>query len=231
MSLISLLLIQADTAMKAAADATNTPVEKISLFNLLKEAGVLMVPLAICSIILVYVFVERLLVIRKAGQVDSTFMLRVREQITSGNLVAAKASCKNAAGPVARMIEKGITRIGKPIDNIEKSMENTGKLEVYKLEKNISILSTLAGIAPMFGFLGTIAGMIILFFNVQHQGFSLETIAGGIYTKMVTSAVGLIIGLLAYVAYNYLNAQINKNVNRMEAASVEFLDILQEPAH
>jgi biopolymer transport protein ExbB len=109
-------------------------------------------------------------------------------------------------------------------------MENAGKLEVYQLEKNLCILSTIAGIAPMFGFLGTIAGMIILFFNIQHQGFSLENIAGGIYTKMVTSAVGLIIGLMAYVAHNYLNAQINKNVNRMETASVEFLDILQEPA-
>ena len=127
------------------------------------------------------------------------------------------------------MIEKGISRIGKPVDHIEKSMEATGKLEVYQMEKNLSILSTLAGIAPMFGFLGTIAGMIILFFNIQHQGFSLENIAGGIYTKMVTSAVGLIIGLLAYIAYNYFNAQINKNVYRMEAASVEFLDILQEP--
>ena len=127
------------------------------------------------------------------------------------------------------MIDKGISRIGKPIDHIEKSMESAGKLEVYQMEKNLSILSTLAGIAPMVGFLGTIAGMIILFFNIQHQGFSLESIAGGIYTKMVTSAVGLIIGLLAYIAYNYFNAHINKVVNRMEASSVEFLDIFQEP--
>jgi biopolymer transport protein ExbB len=126
------------------------------------------------------------------------------------------------------VIEKGVSRIGRPIDQVEKAMENTGKLEVYQMERNVSILSTLAGIAPIFGFLGTIAGMIILFFNVQHQGFSLETIAGGIYTKMVTSAVGLIIGLLAYVGYAYLNAMINKNVNRIETASVEFLDIIQQ---
>ena len=168
--------------------------------------------------------------IRKASETDPTFMSRIREQITGGNIVAAKSLARSTSGPVARMIEKGVSRIGRPVDQIEKSMESTGKLEVYKLEKNLSILSTLAGIAPMFGFLGTIAGMIILFFNIQHQGFSLEHIAGGIYTKMVTSAVGLIIGLLSYVAYNYLNAQINKNVNKMEAASVEFLDILQEPA-
>lgn len=228
MSLLSILLLQVDTT-KGVANATAAP-EKISLFHLLSEGGVLMIPLFLCSILLVYVFVERLLAIRNAGKIDSNFMSRMRDYITDGNLPSAKSLAKSTDSPIARMLEKGLNRIGKPIDNIERAMENTGKLEVYKMEKNLSILSTLAGIAPMFGFLGTIAGMIILFFNVQHQGFSLETIAGGIYTKMVTSAVGLIIGLLAYVAYTYLNAQINKNVNRMEAASVEFLDILQEPA-
>lgn len=188
-----------------------------------------MIPLFICSLLLVYVFAERWMAIRKASNIDPNFLARIREHITSGNLSAAKSLAKTTDNPVARMIDKGISRIGKPIDHIEKSMESAGKLEVYQMEKNLSILSTIAGIAPMFGFLGTIAGMIILFFNIQHQGFSLETIAGGIYTKMVTSAVGLIIGLMSYVAYNYLNAQINKNVNKMEAASVEFLDILQEP--
>lgn len=229
MSILSILLLQADTTIKTVADATAAP-EKISLFHLLSEGGVLMIPLFLCSVLMVYVFVERLLAIRNAGKIDPNFMSRMRDHITDGNLPAAKSLSKNTDSPIARMLDKGLNRIGKPIDNIERAMENTGKLEVYKMEKNLSILSTLAGIAPMFGFLGTIAGMIILFFNVQHQGFSLETIAGGIYTKMVTSAVGLIIGLLSYVAYTYLNAQINKNVNRMEAASVEFLDILQEPA-
>ncbi|PZF74891.1 MotA/TolQ/ExbB proton channel family protein [Taibaiella soli] len=230
MSLFLTLMLQADTAVKAVTDAAKDSQESISLFYLLKEGGVLMIPLFICSIILVYVFAERWMAIRKASEMDPTFMSRIREQITGGNIPAAKSLARSTSGPVARMIEKGVSRIGRPVDQIEKSMESTGKLEVYKLEKNLSILSTLAGIAPMFGFLGTIAGMIILFFNIQHQGFSLEHIAGGIYTKMVTSAVGLIIGLLSYVAYNYLNAQINKNVNKMEAASVEFLDILQEPA-
>ncbi len=228
MSLLSILL-QIDTAAHAAA-GTGQP-DKISLLYLLKEGGVLMIPLFLCSLVLVYVFVERYMAIRKASVIDPTFMSRIREHIVTGNMQAARSLTRNTEGPIARMIDKGISRIGKPADHIEKSMENAGKLEVYKMEKNLSILSTIAGIAPMFGFLGTIAGMIILFFNIQHQGFSLETIAGGIYTKMVTSAVGLIIGLMAYVAYNYLNAQINKNVNKMEAASVEFLDILQEPAH
>lgn len=228
MSLLTILL-QADTAAQAVA-ATAQP-EKISLFYLLREGGVLMIPLLLCSILLVYIFAERLMTIRKAGDMDPVFMSRIREHILSGNMQAAKSLSRNTQGPVARMIDKGISRIGKPIDHIEKSMENAGKLEVYQMEKNLGVLSTIAGIAPMFGFLGTIAGMIILFFDIQHKGFSLENIAGGIYTKMVTSAVGLIIGLLAYVAYNYLNAQINKNVNKMETASVEFLDILQEPAH
>lgn len=227
MTILSILL-QADTAAMAAA-TTTAKQEEISLLYLLKEGGILMIPLLICSVILVYVFAQRWMAIRKVSVIDPTFMPRIREQVIEGNIPAAKSLARNTIGPVARMIEKGLNRIGRPIDQVEKSMENTGKLEIYQLEKNLSILSTIAGIAPMFGFLGTIAGMIILFFNIQHQGFSLENIAGGIYTKMVTSAVGLIIGLLAYVAYNYLNAQINKNVNRMEAASVEFLDILQEP--
>lgn len=226
--LLHTILLQTDTITTASA-TTHTP-ENISLFYLLKEGGILMIPLFICSVILVYVFTERLMIIRKASVLDPTFMSRIREHITGGNIQAAKSLSKNTAGPVARMIDKGLSRIGKPIDHIEKSMENTGKLEVYQLEKNLSILSTISGIAPMFGFLGTIAGMIILFYDIQHKGFELANLAGGIYTKMVTSAVGLIIGLMAYVAHNYLSAQINKNVNRMEAASVEFLDILQEPA-
>ena len=228
MALLSILLLQADTAIKAAVAATTPPPETISLFHLLQEGGALMIPLLICSIIMVYVFVAKLQVIRKASINDVSFMDRIKEQVQSGNLNGATATCKKNNTPVAHIIEKGISRIGKPIDHIEKSMENAGKLEVYHLEKNLSVLSTIAGIAPIFGFLGTIAGMIILFFNVQHQGFSLETIAGGIYTKMVTSATGLIIGLLAYMGYAYLNAQIDKNINRMETAAVEFLDIVQD---
>lgn len=187
-----------------------------------------MIPLLLCSLVLVYVFIERLSVIRKAGAIDDKFIARIREQLVNKNVDGAKAAARMSNTPVARMVEKGLTVVDKPLDYIEKSMENTGKLEVYKLERNLSILSTISGIAPILGFLGTIAGMIILFFNVQHQGFSLETIAGGIYTKMVTSATGLIIGLLAYVGHQYLNAQINKNVNKMESASVDFLDIVME---
>ena len=187
-----------------------------------------MIPLLLCSVIMVYVFVERMMFIRKASAIEPTLMVRVLQAVNMGDTPAALTACRNSNTPAGRVLEKGVSRLNKPIDQIERSMENTGRLEVYKLEKNVSVLSTIAGIAPIFGFLGTIAGMIILFFNVQHQGFSLETIAGGIYTKMVTSAAGLIIGLLAYVGYTYLNAQINKAVHGIEATSVEFLDNIQQ---
>ncbi|GAA4467302.1 MotA/TolQ/ExbB proton channel family protein [Nemorincola caseinilytica] len=230
MTLLSILL-QVDTALNTAAAAAPPAPEKISLFNLLMEGGALMIPLLLCSGIMVYVFVERLMVIRKASAIDPTLMVRIQQAVATGDTSGALAACRNNATPAARVLEKGISRLGKPVDQIERSMENTGRLEVYKLEKNVSVLSTIAGIAPIFGFLGTIAGMIILFFNVQHQGFSLETIAGGIYTKMVTSAAGLIIGLLSYVGYAYLNAQINKAVHGIEATSVEFLDSIQQTNH
>ena len=231
MSLLTILLLQADAAMKTAAQATNVPAEKISLFHLLMEGGALMIPLLLCSIILVYVFAERLMVIRKASNTDKMFLPRIKEQVEAGNKAGAIGTCKVVNTPLARVIEKGVTKIGRPMEQVERSMENSGKLEVYQLEKNLSILSALSNIAPIFGFLGTIAGMIILFFNVQHEGFSLPAIAGGIYTKMVTSATGLIIGLLAYLGYTYLNTQINKIVNSIEAASVEFLDFIPETNH
>lgn len=230
---MSLFFLQAalDTLQQTATTPPPpAPAEQLSLWYLLKEGGVLMIPLALCSVIAVYFFVERFLAIRKAGNTPADFMLRIRDKIKEGNIAGAQSLCKSYEGSIPNVVAKGVSRIGKPIDHIEKSMENEGKLEVYKMEKNLGVLSTIAGIAPMFGFLGTIAGMIILFFNIQHQGFEIKNMAGGIYTKLVTSAVGLIIGLLAYVAYNYLNAQIDKNVNRVESASNEFLDILHEPA-
>lgn len=228
MSLFSLLL-QVDTGNLVPAPPVISPDEKISLIQLLKEGGVLMIPLLLCSITLVYIFVERWSVIRKAKMTDPSFLPRVREQVANGNISGAKSVCKSSAAPEARMIEKGLSRIGKPIDHIEKSMENTGKLEIYKLEKNLGILSTLASIAPIFGFLGTIFGMIVLFFDLQHKEFNINSIAGGLYTKMVTSATGLIIGLCSYMAYRFLNSQINHTANRMEAASADFIDMLQEP--
>ncbi len=215
--------------LQADPSAITPSAQSISLIELLNKGGWIMYPLYFLLIVAIYVFFERLLAIRRAGRIDKNFMSIIKDNIISGNVGAARNLAKNTDNPVARMIDKGIQRIGKPIDAIEKSMENVGKLEMYKMEKNLSILSLIAGIAPMFGFLGTIVGMIQLFYNINNSGFELNTIAGGIYVKMVTSAAGLIIGLMAYVGHNYLTTQIDKTANKMEAASAEFLDVLQEP--
>lgn len=226
----SLLLPKADTVTGAATAAAATAEKQINLLDMLMRGGVLMIPLGILSLIAVFVFVERYLTIAKAGRIEDNFMPMIRDYITIGNIAAARSLTKNTANPAARMIDKGIQRIGKPIENIEKSMENVGKLEIYKMEKNLTILSIIAGIAPMFGFLGTIAGMIQTFFRIsQTSDITLGSIADGIYVKMITSATGLIIGIIAYIGYSFLNAQIDKVINKMEGASAEFIDILQEP--
>jgi biopolymer transport protein ExbB len=206
--------------------------DKISLLSLLQKGGWIMYPLYFLLVIAIFVFIERVLAIKKAGTMDPKFMFIIKDHILSGNIDAAKIMAKNAGNPVAKMIEKGIMRIGKPIESVEKSMENVGKLEMYSMERNLNILSLVAGIAPMFGFLGTIVGMVQLFYGIASTGeYTLNTIAGGIYTKMITSATGLIIGLIAYVGHNYLSTQIDKTANKMETASADFLDILQETTH
>ncbi|MBO9572639.1 MAG: MotA/TolQ/ExbB proton channel family protein [Chitinophagaceae bacterium] len=228
---MNLFFLQIDTSAAAqAANAIVQPQQQISIIDLLSKGGVLMIPLALLFVIAVFVFIERLLYIRKASKIEDNFMNIIRDNIVTGNVTAARSMAKNTNNPVARIIDKGIQRIGKPIDAIEKSMENVGRLEMYKMERNINILSLIAGIAPMFGFLGTIIGMFQLFFRLASTGeFTIQSMADGIYTKLISSAVGLIIGLLAYIAYNYLNTQIDKTGNRMEVASAEFVDILQEP--
>lgn len=227
------LLQMADTALQAAQTVAQSDANgdgKLSLIELLTMGGWIMVPLLVLFLVTIYVFAERYLAIQKAGRVDSNFMNIIRDHIYNGNVSAARSFAKNTNNPVARIIDKGIQRIGKPIDAIEKSMENVGKLELYNLERNLSVLSLIAGIAPMFGFLGTIIGMFQLFYRLASTGeFTIQSMANGIYTKMITSAVGLIIGLLAYIAYSYLNTQVDKNANKMEVASAEFIDVLQEP--
>ena len=231
--MINLLQIGGDTLAQAAASVGQNDANSdgsISLGELLTLGGWLMLPLALLFVITIYVFVERLLTIRKAQRLDGNFMNIIRDHIVTGNVTAARSFAKNTVNPVARIIDKGIQRIGKPIDAIERSMENVGKLELFNLEKNLSVLSLIAGVAPMFGFLGTIVGMFQLFYRLAATGeFTIQSMANGIYTKMITSATGLIIGLLAYIAHNYLNALVDKTANRMEASSSEFIDILQEP--
>jgi len=210
--------------------ATQQTAQTINLWSLLNKGGWIMYPLYLLLAAAVFVFFERLIAIRRASRIDANFMNIIRDNIVTGNVTAARALAPNTDNPVARIIDKGIQRIGKPIDAIEKSMENVGRLEMYKMERNLNILSLIAGIAPMFGFLGTIVGMITLFYEINSTGnFELGTIAGGIYVKMITSATGLIIGVIAYVGYNYLSTQVDKTANKMEASSSEFVDILQEP--
>ena len=223
-------LLQTDTIQKALGTAAASTPEKISMLSLLEKGGWIMYPLYFLLVAAIYVFVERLLAINKASRIEPNFMNIIRDNIVTGNVQAARNLAKNTNSPVARMIDKGIQRIGKPLDAIEKSMENVGRLEMYNMEKNLSILSLISGIAPMFGFLGTIIGMVQLFYGIASTGeYTLNTIAGGIYTKMITSATGLIIGLIAYVGYNFLSTLIDKTANTMEVASSEFIDILQEP--
>jgi biopolymer transport protein ExbB len=192
--------------------------------------GWIMIPLGVMLLLAVWVFSERTIAIRNAGRIDSNFMNIIRDHIVSGNVSAARNFAKNTNNPVARIIDKGIQRIGKPIDSIEKSMDNVGTLEMYKLEKNLGILSVVSKAAPIFGFVGTLVGLMQLFSNITTSNeFEVGTIAGGIYTKLITSITGLVIGLGAYLAYSYLNTQIDKTANKMEAASADFLDVLQEP--
>ncbi|AYD48509.1 MotA/TolQ/ExbB proton channel family protein [Arachidicoccus soli] len=226
---MSILLQVVDTTMHTAQTAQQT-VAKISLWGLLGKGGVLMYPLYFLLILAIFMFFERFIAIRKASRIDANFMHMIRDNILSNNISSAKSLARNTDSPVARIIEKGLRRVGKPIDVIEKSMESVGRLELYKMEKNLNILSLIAGIAPMFGFLGTIVGMIELFFEITStHTFELDTIAGGIYVKMITSGTGLIIGLIAYIMHNYLTTQVDKTANEMEVASTEFIDILQEP--
>ena len=224
-----ILLQVADTAAQLAANA-QPAIERISLWDLLNRGGWLMYPLYFLLVAALFVFFERLISIKKASRSDKNFMPTVRENILTGNIKGAETLAKNSDTPISRMIAKGIKRIGKPIDVIEKSMESVGKQEVYSMERNLSILSLIAGIAPMFGFLGTIIGMIQLFYEINSSGnFDLSTIAGVIYVKMITSAAGLIIGLIAYIFHNYLSTQVDKTANKIEIAGTEFIDILQEP--
>ena len=219
------ILLQTDSTAAAATVAKTE-----SVWTLLSKGGPLMIPLGILFALAVYFFIERLLYIKKASQIEDNFMSIIRDHVVTGNVSAARSMAKNTNNPVARMIHKGLQRIGKPIDAIENSMSNVGKLEMYKMEKNLTMLSVIARIAPLFGFVGTIVGLVLLlksFATISNP--SISQIADAMYIKLITSATGLIIGMLAYLGYSFLDTQINRTANRMEAASSEFIDILQEP--
>lgn len=205
----------------------------LSVLELIAGGGwYIMGPLALLSIIAVYIFIERYFTIRKVEHEDPSFMNQIKDFIYEGKIDSAKSLCKSTNSPFARMIEKGIIRIGKPLSDIGAAVENVGKLELYKLEKSLSTLATIAGAAPMIGFLGTVIGMINTFHEMYAAGNSVEIdqLSGGIMQAMVTTAAGLVIGIVAYVGYNVLVAKVEKVVFKMEATSLEFMDLLQEPA-
>ncbi len=189
--------------------------------------SVLFVMLAVAM----YIYFERLLAIKAASQIDKNFMNQIRDHVMGGKLEAAKILCAQTDSPVARLTEKGISHIGKPLDDINTAIENAGTLEVYKLEKNVSILATVAGAAPMIGFLGTVIGMILAFHQMATSGGQAEmgALASGIYTAMTTTVAGLVVGIIAYIGYNHLVNRTDKVVHKMEANAVDFLDLLSEP--
>lgn len=221
--------------MMLAQIVTETPAtavdQTISLWELSMAGGPLMIPLVICSFIAVYIFVERLRTINKANVSSDAFMGKIKELVVKGDINGAKILCSQHDTPVARMIEKGVARIGSPLKNIEASIENVAKIEVFRLEKNLSVLATIAGAAPMIGFLGTVIGMVGAFIAIaQEEGsVSPKLLSAGIYEAMITTVGGLIVGIIAYLGYNFLVTRVSKVVHRMEYSSIEFIDLLQEP--
>lgn len=219
-----------DTATNAVSALQASPDQELSLFELLTKGGWVMIPLAILALLGLVIFFERYLTIRKANRDESQLTMQVRSSIKTGNLDSAIAICKSSNTPLGRMLQKGLLRIGRPIKDIEGAIENIGRLEVSKLEKNLGILGVIAGIAPMLGFVGTIIGVITIFHDVSVKGvIEIGTISGGLYVKMISSATGLIIGIIAYILYNILTAMVDKVVLKMETDSIEFIDLLEEP--
>ncbi|KQB44103.1 biopolymer transporter ExbB [Flavobacterium sp. L1I52] len=232
------ILLQADTLSVAGENlAEAVPVEKtLSIMELLTSGGlagqIIMVALFLMLFVALYLYFERLMAINAASKIDLNFMGLVKDNIKNGRIDSAKMACAHSQSPVARLIEKGISRIGKPLSDINTAIENAGKLEINKLEKNVSMLATISGAGPMTGFLGTVVGMIQAFHKMATGGGQIEVgaLSEGIYTAMTTTVVGLVIGIIAYVGYNHLVVKTDKVVHQMEANAVDFLDLLNDPA-
>jgi len=205
--------------------------QSLSALNLALKGGPLMIPIALSSIVAVYIFIERWMTVNKADQSPESFMEKIKELVSKGDVNGAKILCGQYDSPVARMIEKGLSRIGSPLKTIEASVENVAKIELFRLEKNLSILATVAGAAPMMGFLGTVLGMVQAFISIaQEEGtISPKLLSSGIYEAMITTVAGLIVGIIAYLGYNFLVTRVSKLVHKMEYSAIEFIDLLQEP--
>lgn len=205
--------------------------QQISIWELCVAGGWIMIPLALLAVISIYIFIERAIVIHKASRTDETFMKRIRDHIHAGEIESAVRLCKNTNSPYSRLILKGINRIGRPMNDVLVAIENTGNLEVASLSKGLAWLATTAAGAPMIGFLGTVIGMVQAFYSIASAGnsASIGDFAAGIYTALITTVAGLIVGIVALFAYNYLVSHINKVMNIMEAKTMEFMDLLNEP--
>ena len=211
---------------------TTAPEQTLSLWDLTLQGGVIMIPLAVMLLVSIYILVERYIVIRRASQEDATFMKRIRDYIHDGEIESATKLCKKTDTPYARLIHKGITRIGRPMNDVLVAIENVGNLEIAELEKGFTWLATTAAGAPMLGFLGTVTGMVQAFFAMASAGSNanVTVLASGIYEALVTTVAGLFVGIIALFAYNYLVAMVNKVMKQLEAKTMEFLDLLNEPA-
>lgn len=236
MALLSFISSSAETvaadSISAATGAAEGATAELSVWELCLQGGWIMIPLVVLSIVCIYIFIERFMVIKKANQEDETFMKRIKDYIHEGEIESAMNLCKKNGSPYARLISKGISRIGRPMNDVLVAIENTGNLEIAKLGKGLPWLATTAAGAPMLGFLGTVMGMVNAFYNLASAGSAanIDVLAGGIYEALVTTVAGLIVGIIAMFAYNYLVARINKVMNLLEAKTMEFMDLLNEPA-
>ncbi|GIZ15928.1 MotA/TolQ/ExbB proton channel family protein [Capnocytophaga catalasegens] len=230
-----MLFLQTDLATDPVIDTVASEEKTLSIMNLILDGGtssiIIIGVLFLMLAVALYIYFERSFAIAAASKIDSNFMNMIRDNIAAGRLEAAKMLCAQSNTPVSRLVAKGISRIGKPLTDINKAIENAGALEIYKLEKNSAILATIAGAGPMIGFLGTVVGMIMAFHEMATSGGQAEmgVLAGGIYTAMTTTVAGLIVGIVAYMGYNHLVVRTDKVVHKMEATAVEFLDLLNEP--
>jgi biopolymer transport protein ExbB len=213
------------TPLASAGTAEDT------FFSIAMKGGVVMIPIIILSFIAIYIFAERYFAIKKVQKIDLNFMNRIRDYIMDGKIDSARALCHSTDNPVARMIEKGISRIGRPLNDVHAAIENVGRLEVYKLEKGLPTLASVSGGAPMIGFLGTVIGMVQAFIEMSKAGNNINVglLSQGIYTALITTVAGLIVGIIAFFAYNILIAKVEKVVNTLEASTTEFMDLLNEP--
>ncbi len=241
---MGVIFLQAMTAVADTTSAISTGIntgvttqqqiteDSFSLFSMIVKGGVMMIPLALMLVLAIYVLIERLIVLGRASKKNDTLMSSLKDLIHKGNIDSAKAMCKALNTPEAAMIEKGLNRIGQPIQDIREAMNETAEVEIGKLEKNMGILNITGRIAPMFGFIGTIIGVIKIFYDIAlAKTVEIEVISTGLYQKMITSCSGLVVGVLAFVAYHWLNTKIDKLAHRMEESRMKFLDILNEPSN